>query len=98
MGTPATASSPVTVEIKQRLTAALAPTALQVDNVSWQHAGHMGDDGSGETHFSVAVESAAFAGLSRVARQRLVNEAVGDLLAPGGIHALSIKARAPGEA
>lgn len=97
MSTPASGPSPVTIELEQRLTAALAPTALKVDNVSWQHAGHMGDDGSGETHFNVAIESRAFAGLSRVARQRLVNEAVGDLLAPGGVHALSIRATAPGE-
>lgn len=83
--------------IGDRLTAALAPTALEVTNDSALHAGHMGDDGSGETHFTVAVESAAFAGQSRVARQRLVNRALADLLAPGGIHALAIRARAPGE-
>ena len=73
------------------------PTALSVENESWKHAGHSGDDGSGETHFAVAVESAAFAGLSRVERQRLVNRALADLIAPGGIHALAIKAKAPNE-
>ena len=83
--------------ITDRLTAALDPTRLDVSNDSAQHAGHMGDDGSGETHFSVAVESAAFTGLNRVARQRLVNHALADLMAPGGIHALAIRARAPGE-
>ena len=93
MTTPAT----MTEQLEQRLSAALQPTALSVANVSWQHAGHSGDDGSGETHFEVAVESAAFAGLSRVDRQRLVNRAVGDLMDPGGIHALAIKAKAPGE-
>lgn len=93
MTTPAS----MTRQIEQRLSDALAPSALAVHNVSWQHAGHMGDDGSGETHFDVRIESAAFVGLSRVARQRLVNQAVGDLLAPGGIHALAIRARAPGE-
>ncbi|WP_419809137.1 BolA family protein [Sphingomonas sp.] len=93
-----TTPSSMTDQIEQRLSAALSPTALVVRNVSAQHAGHMGDDGSGETHFEVEVESAAFAGQSRVARQRLVNKAVGDLLAPGGIHALAIRARAPGDA
>ena len=93
MTTPAS----MTQQIEQRLSDALAPSALTVANVSWQHAGHMGDDGSGETHFDVRIESTAFAGLSRVARQRLVNHAVADLMAPGGIHALAIRAKAPGE-
>ena len=87
----------MTVEIEQRLAAALHPSLLEVANDSHLHAGHSGDDGTGETHFSVRVESAAFAGLSRVARQRLVNRALADLIAPGGIHALAISARAPGE-
>ena len=81
--------------IEQRLTAALHPTTLEVRNDSHLHAGHMGDDGSGETHFTVIVESAAFTGLSRVARQRLVNHALAELMAPGGIHALAIRASAP---
>ena len=85
-------------QITARLTSALAPSRLEVSNDSAQHRGHMGDDGSGETHFGVTVESAAFAGLSRVARQRLVNHALAELMAPGGIHALAIRARAPGEA
>ena len=91
------ATGPMADRIFQRLTAALSPTALTVSNDSGQHRGHMGDDGSGETHFSVSVESAAFAGLTRVARQRLVNHALADLMAPGGIHALAIRARAPGD-
>jgi BolA family transcriptional regulator, general stress-responsive regulator len=85
-------------EITRRLTQALQPTHLSVSNDSHLHAGHAGDDGSGETHFSVTIEAPVFTGLSRVARQRLVNRAVGDLLAPGGIHALAIRATAPGEA
>jgi BolA family transcriptional regulator, general stress-responsive regulator len=88
--------STITDQIEQRLRDALSPTALTVSNDSHLHAGHTGDDGTGETHFSVAVESPAFAGLSRVARQRLVNGALADLLATR-IHALAIKARAPGE-
>ncbi len=82
--------------IAARLTDALAPSWLEVVNESHLHAGHMGDDGTGETHFRVAVEAPAFAGLTRVARQRLVNRALADLLATR-IHALAIRARAPGE-
>lgn len=97
MGPMTTAATTMTTEIETRLRAALEPQSLVVDNVSWQHAGHTGDDGSGETHFDVKVESAAFVGLSRVARQRLVNQALADLIAPGGIHALAIRATAPNE-
>ena len=97
MGPMTTATTSVTSEIERRLQAALAPTALEVRNDSHLHAGHTGDDGSGETHFTVVVESAAFAGLSRVARQRLVNRALADLIAPGGIHALAMRLSAPGE-
>ena len=88
---------PLTDVITARLTEALAPTALQVVNDSHHHAGHMGDDGTGETHFTVVVESERFTGLSRVARQRLVNKALADLLSTR-IHALAIRARAPGAA
>ncbi len=87
---------PLADVIAARLTEALAPSALAVHNESGLHAGHAGDDGTGETHFRVEVESSAFAGLSRVARQRLVNRALADLLA-ARIHALAIRARAPGE-
>ena len=90
------ATEPLADTIAARLTAALTPTRLHVSNDSAQHAGHMGDDGTGESHFSVDIESAAFAGLNRVARQRLVNKALADLL-ERRIHALAIKARAPGE-
>lgn len=92
----ATAAAPLADIIAERLTAALAPTFLEVVNDSHHHAGHMGDDGTGESHFSVTVESPAFVGASRVARQRAVNQALADLLATR-IHALAIKARAPGE-
>ena len=92
------ATVPMARKITERLTLALHPTRLEVVNDSGRHHGHAGDDGSGETHFSVAIESAAFAGLNRVARQRLVNQALADLLAPGGIHALAMRTAAPGEA
>ena len=90
------ATGSVQDQITARLTAALQPTRLVVLNESASHAGHMGDDGTGESHFRVEVESAAFAGLNRVARQRLVNQALADLLRDR-IHALAIQARAPGD-
>jgi BolA family transcriptional regulator, general stress-responsive regulator len=83
-------------EIESRLQAALAPAYLAVVNDSAKHSGHMGDDGTGESHFSVTIESAAFAGVGRLERQRMVNRALGDL--PGQrVHAMAIKAIAPGE-
>jgi BolA protein len=90
------ATGSVQDQITARLTAALQPTSLVVLNESASHAGHMGDDGTGESHFRVEVTSAAFAGLTRVARQRLVNQALADLLRER-VHALAIKATAPGE-
>jgi BolA family transcriptional regulator, general stress-responsive regulator len=82
--------------IAARLIAALAPTDLDVINDSHHHAGHAGHDGSGESHWTVRIESGAFQGKSRVERQRMVNNALADLLVER-IHALAIKARAPGE-
>lgn len=88
--------APIASEIETLLRAALEPTALAVINDSARHSGHSGDDGSGESHFTVEIESAAFVGKSRLERQRLVNAALGDL--PGQrVHALAIKAKAPGE-
>ena len=89
-------TNPLAQEIEQLLTAAFAPTRLAVINDSASHHGHSGDDGSGESHFTVAIESAAFAGVSRLERQRMVNRALGDI--PGQrVHALAVKASAPGE-
>lgn len=89
-------SGPVGQAITSRLTEALNPTHLEVINESAQHRGHAGDDGSGESHFRVVVESASFEGLGRVARQRLVNQALADLLRDH-VHALAMKTTAPGE-
>lgn len=89
-------STPLADIIAARLTAALAPTHLVVVNESHLHAGHLGDDGTGESHFRVTIEAPAFTGLSRVARQRLVNQALADLLSTR-IHALAMTARAPEE-
>jgi BolA family transcriptional regulator, general stress-responsive regulator len=87
---------PIATEMEKLLTAAFTPTHLAVINDSASHNGHSGDDGSGESHFTVEIESAAFAGVNRVMRQRMVNKALGDL--PGQrVHALAIKAKAPGE-
>ena len=86
----------VAAEIDKRLREALAPTRLEVVNDSAKHRGHAGDDGSGESHFTVEIEALAFAGMSRLDRQRAINSALGDLLKER-IHALAIRARAPGE-
>lgn len=89
-------TGPVAQEISRLLTEAFAPTRLEVINDTARHHGHAGDDGSGESHFTVEIESAAFAGVSRLERQRMVNRALGDI--PGQrVHALAIKAKAPGE-
>ena len=88
-------TAPVADQIATCLTDALTPSRLEVINDSHHHAGHMGDDGTGETHFTVVIESPHFAGLSRVQRQRQVNRALGHLL-ESRIHALSIRASAPG--
>lgn len=89
-------SGNIAQEIEQLLQSAFAPSRLDVINDSAKHRGHAGDDGSGESHFTVVIESAAFEGVSRLHRQRLVNAALGDI--PGQrVHALAIKASAPGE-
>ena len=88
----------VAAEIENRLTTALAPVALEVIDDSHHHrghAGHRGDDA--ESHFTVKISSAAFAGQSRIARQRAVYAALGDLVREDRIHALRIIASLPGE-
>jgi len=84
-------------EIERRLRAALAPTALAVIDDSDDHTGHAGHSGAGESHFTVRIEAVAFAGQSRIERQRAVYAALGDLMAPDRVHALVIEARAPSE-
>ncbi|MEQ1542926.1 MAG: BolA family protein [Novosphingobium sp.] len=89
-------TGPLAQEMESLLRAAFAPTQLAVINDSARHHGHAGDDGSGESHFTIEIESPAFAGQSRLERQRMVNRALGDI--PGQrVHALAIRARAPGE-
>ena len=87
---------PVATEIEARLQAALSPERLAVIDDSEKHRGHAGHDGSGESHFTVEIVSGRFTGQNRVTRQRMVNAALADLLREK-VHALAIKARAPGE-
>ena len=89
-------TGPVAAEIEQRLRSALAPARLVVTNDSALHHGHSGDDGSGESHFTLEVVAETFRGMSRLQRQRAVNTALGDLMKER-VHALAIKAKAPGE-
>lgn len=89
-------TGPVAAEIHRRLTSALTPARLAVIDDSDRHRGHAGHDARGESHFTVEIVADAFAGKSRVERQRLVNGALADLLAER-VHALAIKARAPDE-
>jgi len=89
-------TGPIAKEMARLLGDAFAPSQLAIHNDSARHRGHAGDDGSDESHFTVEIESAAFAGVPRLQRQRMVNAALGDI--PGQrVHALAIKARAPGE-
>jgi BolA family transcriptional regulator, general stress-responsive regulator len=85
--------------IRQKITDAFRPTLLEIVDDSARHAGHAGAhvDGGGETHFNVVIESAAFAGKSRVERQRAVYAALSEELKER-VHALSLKLSAPGGA
>ena len=82
--------------IRTKLAEAFSPTRLEVVDDSARHAGHAGARPGGESHFNVLIEAEAFAGLGKVARQRQVYGVLAELLA-GPVHALSLKALAPGE-
>ena len=87
-------AEPVQQEMERLLRDAFSPTLLEIVNDSAKHSGHAGDDGSGESHFTVVIEAPAFADKSRLERQRMVNNALGDI--PGErVHALAIQASAP---
>lgn len=90
------AKGPVAAEIEKRLTDALVPQHLAVIDDSEKHRGHAGHDARGESHFTVTVVSSAFEGQNRVARQRMVNAALADLLRDR-VHALAMVVRAPSE-
>lgn len=78
----------VAAEITERLTAAFQPSVLEVVNESHRHAGHAGDDGSGESHFRVTMRSETLAAMGRVARHRAVHAALGDI--NQRVHALAL--------
>ena len=82
--------------MREKLMVSLNPTRLDVVNESHLHAGHGGSPETGESHFRVLIVSGDFKGKSRVERHRIVNELLGDEL-KDGVHALAIKALAPGE-
>ena len=84
----------VATAMEAKLNAALAPSRLELTDDSARHQGHA--HAGVESHFNLTLECAAFAGLSRVARQRLVMGVLAEELA-GPVHALSIRALAPGE-
>jgi stress-induced morphogen len=82
------------------LTQAFAPTALQIEDDSAKHAGHSGAQAGGQSHYNVLLVSAAFQGVSRVARSRAVHSALAAEFGPaeqGGMHALALTLRTPEE-
>lgn len=91
-----TATGPVATEMLRRLNSALSPTFIRLTDDSEKHRGHGGYNPAGESHFTLEIESADFAGTSRVERQRMIYRALGDLMRER-VHALSIRATAPGD-
>lgn len=89
-------TGPVATEMLRRLDSSLQPSRLELVDDSEQHRGHGGYNPAGESHFTLRIESPAFASKSRVERQRMVYAALGDLMRER-VHALSIRATAPGE-
>ena len=87
----------VATAIDRKLSAALAPARLVITDDSAKHAGHSGAREGGESHFTVDIVSAAFAGKSRVARQRMVYDLLKDEF-DAGLHALALVTRTPEEA
>ncbi len=86
----------VAATMRAKLDARFAPTRLDIVDVSSRHEGHAGARPGGETHFNVTIVSGVFAGLGRVARQRLVYDTLAHELA-SGVHALSLTTLAPDE-
>ena len=89
-------TGPVAAEMLRRLNSTLSPTSIDLVDDSEQHRGHGGYNPEGESHFSLKIESPAFAGKNRVERQRMIYAALGKLM-ESRVHALSIRASAPGE-
>jgi BolA protein len=93
---------PIATIIREKLTAGLSPTRLEIEDDSGRHAGHHHEGGvdgraGGESHFNVTVVSPVFEGQARMQRQRAVNTLLREELA-GPVHALSIRALTPAEA
>ena len=86
----------VQASIRRKLSGALSPRRLEIVDESARHAGHVGARPEGETHFRITIVSARFAGLSRIARQRLVHDLLADDL-KSDIHALALKTVTPEE-
>ena len=89
-------TGPIAAEMLARLNSALSPTQIDLIDDSEQHRGHGGYNPAGESHFSLRIESPAFAGKNRIERQRMIYAALGELMHER-IHALSIRATAPDE-
>jgi BolA protein len=85
----------VAEEMRRRL-GALAPLRMELLDESAKHAGHAGAAPGGNTHWNLTIVSAAFAGKPTVARHRMIYQALGELM-QNPIHALAIRAHAPGE-
>jgi BolA protein len=77
--------------IQAALAAAFSPLELEIVDESHLHHGHAGSRPGGETHYSIRIRAEKFAGLSRLAKHRLINEALAAEFA-SGLHALSIQA------
>lgn len=82
--------------IAEKLSKALAPLSLRVEDESHRHEGHAGHRPEGQTHFRVYIVAEAFRGKSRLERHRLINQLLSDELG-GGIHALAVHASSPDE-
>jgi BolA protein len=82
--------------ITEKLRKAFTPESLRVEDESHRHQGHAGHRPGGETHFRLYIVSEAFRGKSRLERHRMVNATLASEL-EGGVHALAIRAQAPGE-
>jgi BolA protein len=86
----------ITESIRAKLSGAFSPERLDIEDDSARHHGHAGASPGGESHFNVVIESGVFKGMGRVQRQRAVYAALAEELA-GPVHALSVRALAPGE-
>jgi len=89
-------TGPVANEMLERLDSAFPGAKVELIDDSEKHRGHGGHNPAGESHFTLLIESPDFAGKSRVERQRMIHAALGELVG-NRVHALSIKAKAPGE-